>query len=60
MERRSRALGPALFAPEGVMEQVERLVRGPARGARSSALSCVPKPDTLPKKHVKWYNVKLF
>jgi hypothetical protein len=43
MERRARTLGPALFAPEGVMEQIERLVkRGPAGG-----LGCVSKPDTL-------------
>jgi hypothetical protein len=47
MERRSRTLGPALFAPDMVMEQIERFVRGAESGEGSSALSCVPKPDTL-------------
>jgi hypothetical protein len=47
MERRARSVGPALFSPDGALEQVRRLVKGPARGEGSSALGCVPKPETL-------------
>jgi hypothetical protein len=47
MEQRARVLGPALFMPQAVMENVRRLVRGPTSGSDASNFSCAPKPDTL-------------
>ena len=47
MERRARSIGPALFSPDGVLEQIRWFVKGPAYGEGSSALGCVPKPETL-------------
>ena len=47
MEQRSRTLGPTLFSPDGAVEQIRRLAKGPGGGESASAFGCVPKPDTL-------------
>ncbi len=47
MEEHARTAGPALFSPEGVLEQVRRLVKVSPFGENVSRITCVPKPDTL-------------